>query len=139
MREPGEFEFINRGVLGCDLDPNSVINLQHGPTRAAQGCRDWPTTWKNYVGTYDPDIVAIELGRWEVEDRLVDGRWTTIGQAPWDNLYSAELSWAINILSAGGARVVLFTLPYIAQTSDDARTVNRGKSTSRHAPTHTTL
>jgi hypothetical protein len=69
------------------------------------------------VDRVDPDVVALELGRWEVSSRLVAGRWSTIGQRAWDACYSAKLSAAIGILSSRGAKVVLFTLPYIAQTT----------------------
>ena len=70
-------------------------------------------------GQYGPtDVVAVELGRWEVSDRIVDGHWTRIGEPAWDNLYAKELSEAIRIWSAKGAHVVIFTLPYIAQTTE---------------------
>ena len=62
--------------------------------------------------------MAVELGRWEVSDRIIDGHWTEIGQPAWDNLYSAELAEAIRILSSRGAHVVIFTLPYITQTTE---------------------
>lgn len=109
----------NQAVLGCDLDPNSTVNLQQpGPTQAAQGCVDWQSKWASYVRESDPDVVAIELGRWEVSDRLVDGRWTRIGEPLWDDLYSRLLEQAVGIVDRGGAKVVLFTLPYVQQTTD---------------------
>ena len=60
----------------------------------------------------------MELGRWEVSDRIIDGKWTEIGQPAWDRVYSAELADAIRILSSKGAHVVIFTLPYITQTTE---------------------
>lgn len=63
-------------------------------------------------------MVALELGRWEVSDRIIDGTWTRIGQPAWDRLYASELSSAIRILSSRGAHVVVFTLPYVIQTTD---------------------
>jgi peptidoglycan/LPS O-acetylase OafA/YrhL len=110
--------FDNQGTIGCDLDPDSTVNIEGSIGRAAQGCVDWPTKWTHLVDTRDPDVVAVELGRWEVSDRIVDGTWTAIGEKAWDGLYSAELSRAITILSSRGAHIVLFTLPYILQTTD---------------------
>ncbi len=115
---PWGVTFYNRGIIGCDLDPGSVVNIEGNITTAAPGCTDWPSTFRGYLKEYDPDVVGIELGRWEVSDRIVDGKWTAIGQRPWDDLYASELARAITVLSSKGAHVALFTLPYIAQTTD---------------------
>ncbi len=108
----------NGAQVGCDLDPDSTVRFQGITTKTAQGCADWPATWAAEVRRTDPDVVALELGRWEVTDRLIDGHWSTVGQPAWDHLYASELSRAIRVLSAHGAKVVVFTLPYIAQTTD---------------------
>ena len=111
-------QFDNQGAIGCDLDPDSTVNIEGSISEAAQGCVDWPTKWTQLVDTRDPDVVAIELGRWEVSDRTVDGKWSAIGEKAWDDLYAAELTRAITILSSKGAHIALFTLPYILQTTD---------------------
>ena len=94
------------------------MNIEGSITKAAQGCANWPAKWRQLVNTENPDVVAVELGRWEVSDRIVDGHWTRIGEPAWDNLYAKELSRGIRILSARGAHVVIFTLPYIQQTTE---------------------
>jgi hypothetical protein len=63
-------------------------------------------------------VVAIELGRWEVSDRVVKGSWTRIGARPWDDLLTRLLDQAVAVVSKRGARVVLFTLPYVEQTTE---------------------
>ncbi len=109
---------VNQGIVGCDLDPTSIVNIEGSITQAAQGCADWPKTWQQQIDRLDPDVVALLLGRWEVSDRIIDGTWTRIGQPAWDDRYSAELAQAIRILSSRGAHVVVFTLPYITQTTE---------------------
>jgi len=109
---------INQGIVGCDLDPGSVVDIEGSVTAAAQGCAHWPQTWKEQVDRLNPDVVALELGRWEVSDRFIDGTWTRIGEPAWDHLFATELSSAIRILSSRGAHVVVFTLPYVLQTTD---------------------
>jgi peptidoglycan/LPS O-acetylase OafA/YrhL len=108
----------NQGKIGCDLDPDSTVNIEGSITQAAQGCVNWPQTWRGLIDRMNPDVVEVLLGRWEVSDRIINGKWTEIGQPAWDNLYAAELSEAIRILSSRGAHVVLFTLPYITQTTE---------------------
>jgi peptidoglycan/LPS O-acetylase OafA/YrhL len=108
----------NQGQVGCDLDPRSTVNIQGSITLAAQGCKNWPTVWRRLIDRQNPDVVAVELGRWEVSDRLIDGKWTRIGEPAWDHLYAKELAQAIRVLSSKGAHVVIFTLPYIQQTTE---------------------
>ncbi len=108
----------NQGQVGCDLDPSSIVNIEGSITQAAQGCADWPKKWQELVDRTNPDVVAVELGRWEVSDRIIDGKWTQIGEPAWDRVYAAELAQAIRILSSRGAHVVIFTLPYIMQTTE---------------------
>jgi peptidoglycan/LPS O-acetylase OafA/YrhL len=108
----------NQGTVGCDLDPDSTVNIEGSIGPAAPGCTGWQAKWRAEVDHLDPDVVAVELGRWEVSDRIVDGHWTQIGQPAWDHLYASELGTAIRILSSRGAHVVIFTLPYIQQTTE---------------------
>jgi hypothetical protein len=108
----------NQGVVGCDLDPSSIVNIEGSITRAAQGCAEWPQTWRRLVDRLNPDVVAVELGRWEVSDRIINGKWTEIGQPAWDRVYASKLAEAIRILSSKGAQVLIFTLPYILQTTE---------------------
>jgi peptidoglycan/LPS O-acetylase OafA/YrhL len=108
----------NAAILGCDLDPDSTVNIQGTIGKAAQGCADWRHTWAAAIQRSNPDVVAIELGRWEVSDRLVNGKWTRIGAKPWDDLLGHLLDEAITVASRRGAKVVLFTLPYIQQTTE---------------------
>jgi peptidoglycan/LPS O-acetylase OafA/YrhL len=108
----------NQGKVGCDLDPSSVVNIEGSITQAAQGCAGWPKAWQELVDRSNPDVVAVLLGRWEVSDRIIDGKWTQIGEPAWDRVYAADLARAIRILSSRGAHVVIFTLPYIMQTTE---------------------
>jgi len=59
------------------------------------------------------EVVALGLGRWEVSDHLLDGRWVHVGEPAWDNHLTAELWSAIAIFHSFGAKVVLFTMPYV--------------------------
>ncbi|HLI75039.1 MAG TPA: acyltransferase family protein [Acidimicrobiales bacterium] len=108
----------DEAVLGCDLDPASSVKLQGEVTSAAHGCLDWPALWATQIDRLHPNVLAIAVGRWEVSDRLVDGHWTRIGQPLWDDRLAGLLDRAITIANAGGAKVALFTLPYVQQTTE---------------------
>ena len=99
--------------LGCDLDPDLQINVSGNVGIATPGCKDWQTTWPQYVKDERPQVVGVLLGRWETVDHLYQGTWTHVGEPLWDDHLEAELDQAVAILSAGGAKVVLFTMPYV--------------------------
>jgi peptidoglycan/LPS O-acetylase OafA/YrhL len=108
----------NRGSVGCDLDPTTTVNVMGTISSAAQGCPRWQTDWSQLVDRLDPDVVVVLLGRWDCLDRLYSGRWTHVGEAVFDRHLQSELGRVIDIGSARGARVVLLTLPFIAQTTE---------------------
>jgi hypothetical protein len=85
---------------------------------AASGCAHWQTDWASLVARTDPDVVVVLLGRWECLDRLYQGRWTHAGERAFDRHLLAELGQVIDIGASHGARVVMLTLPYIAQTTE---------------------
>ncbi|MEI8051045.1 MAG: acyltransferase family protein [Actinomycetes bacterium] len=116
--EPWGVEVLNRGWLGCDLDPNGTVRIQGPPGPAAQGCRNWRAKFKAQIDQVNPDVVALEVGRWEVVDRLINGQWVHIGDPTWDRMFSHQLSQAIDVLAARGAKVAVLTLPYIKGNSE---------------------
>jgi peptidoglycan/LPS O-acetylase OafA/YrhL len=107
----------NQGRVGCDLDPQTTVNVMGTVSLAAQGCPQWSSTWARQVAETNPDVVAVLLGRWESLDRIYQGRWTHVGEAAFDAHLQFELGEVIDIASSHGARVAFLTLPYIAQTT----------------------
>jgi peptidoglycan/LPS O-acetylase OafA/YrhL len=100
------------GTLGCDFDTVPVrLSGVVGP--ATPGCKNWRSQWKTDVDRFHPDVVGLLIGRWEVSDHLYQGRWVHIGDPIWDRHLTTELNQAVDILSADGAKVVFFTMPYV--------------------------
>jgi len=109
----------DEGALGCDLDDVDV--LQSGVvTPATPGCPDWRTTWPQEVSFLRPQVVGLLIGRWETTDHFYDGQWMHVGEPVWDAHLVAELNQAVDIFSAHGARVVLFTMPYVDPSQEAA-------------------
>ena len=106
--------------LGCDLDPGSTVMLAGLVSRATENCGNWRQNFAALVSTYDPDVVTVLLGRWEISDRIFDGHWTHIGEPGWDSHLSAELEQLVTVLSARGAKVVLLTMPYVDPVGGEA-------------------
>jgi peptidoglycan/LPS O-acetylase OafA/YrhL len=108
-----DLDIRGRTILGCGVarkDPYRYF----GQTYPAVGpdCAQWPTLWRRAIASDDPDVALIMVGRWETMDRMLDGRWTHVGDPGFDAYLRSELELAIETGGAHGAQVVLATEPY---------------------------
>jgi peptidoglycan/LPS O-acetylase OafA/YrhL len=108
----------NQGVIGCDLDPQTTVDVMGTVSPAAGGCPHWRSAWAKLIARTDPDVVVVLLGRWECIDRIWQGRWTSVGEPAFDRHLQAELGQVIEIAASHGAKVAMLTLPFIAQTTE---------------------
>ena len=99
--------------LGCDLDPQLQVVTSGAVGPATPGCDNWRGLWPFLIAGQRPQVVALGLGRWEIADHLLNGRWVHIGEPAWNDHLTSDLQSAIAILHSFGAKVVLFTMPYV--------------------------
>ncbi|HLN17531.1 MAG TPA: SGNH hydrolase domain-containing protein [Acidimicrobiales bacterium] len=114
---------IDRAKLGCDLDPTLPVMISGKPGPATPGCPTWTLAWHQLVARYRPAVVGLLLGRWEAVDHLFGGQWVHVGEPAWDAHLVAELDQAIDVLSSTGAKVILFTMPYVDPVLPPGQTV----------------
>ncbi len=62
-------------------------------------------------------MVGLLVGRWDITNHLDHGQIVHIGQPAWNAHLDDEIDQAVTILSAHGAKVVLFTMPYVDPVS----------------------
>jgi hypothetical protein len=103
----------DKATLGCDLDPQLLVRVSGMVGSATAGCNLWRSLWPFVTAAAHPEVVALGVGRWEVADHRLGGRWVHVGQAAWDRHLSGDLDGAIAIFHEFGAKVVLFTMPYV--------------------------
>ncbi len=108
-----QLDVRNRTLMGCGISATAPFRYGDRVYRGlAPACRDWPRIWRAAIAEDDPDVALILVGRWETMDRVLDGRWTHIGEPDFDAHLRAELDRAIRVAGAGGAHVLLATEPY---------------------------
>ena len=109
---PG-LDIRDRTILACGVARTGPYRY-FGGTYPAVGpdCRHWPTLWRRAIAVDDPDVALVLVGRWETMDRVLEGRWTHVGEPTFDAYLRSELELAIDTVGAHGARVVLATGPY---------------------------
>jgi peptidoglycan/LPS O-acetylase OafA/YrhL len=111
-------ENANSTILGCGVT-TSDAQIEHGvaiPTnwpcrRQPYGHETMQQIWSHAVRTFDPEVVAILAGRWEVHNLLVDGHLVNITQPAFQADVASGLTQAVHIASSHGASVVLMTQP----------------------------
>ncbi len=113
-------DLVDQGALGCDLDTVPVI-LSGAEGPATPGCTDWRSVWRAEITADRPDVVGLLIGRWEVSDHLEGGSWVHVGEPGWDAHLRAELGEAIDLLSSRGAKVAIFTMPFVDPSGRGAR------------------
>ena len=91
----------------CVRSPTATSTYPVSPCRRGGPCG------ADQVAQYRPDVVGLLVGRWDITDHIDNGTVVHIGQPAWDAHLDDEIDQAVSIFRAEGARVVLFTMPYL--------------------------
>jgi peptidoglycan/LPS O-acetylase OafA/YrhL len=102
----------DRAIQGCGIATLPDILELGTPHTNYPGCTTWFNRWQRGVNTDDPDVAVIELNRWELMDRQLDGTYQHVGEPAYDAYLLAQLDRAVSIAGSHGAAVVLLTAAY---------------------------
>lgn len=105
------FQVVNAATLGCGIVTGGYRYFG-GQHDSLPQCATWADAWAAAVARHRPDLVAVLVGRWEVMDRRLEGKWRRLGDATFDAYVTAQLDRALDAISGSGARAVLLTAPY---------------------------
>jgi hypothetical protein len=111
---PYGVDLLDLGTLGCGVARGAPLRADGAAGQPNPECADWPQLRTRLIGQYQPDVAALLIGRWEVLDRVHDGRWMHVGQPDFDRYLTGELEQAVAVLGSRGATVALFTTPCFA-------------------------
>ncbi|MGA8723891.1 MAG: SGNH hydrolase domain-containing protein [Acidimicrobiales bacterium] len=109
---PYGVNLIDGGIDGCSLARGDTISLPVGGPCAPSG-PGWAADYTQDLDQDRPRVVLLALGPWDLSARLIDGQWLSPAQPAYDAYYADQLMSAIQILTAGGARVVIATVPSV--------------------------
>jgi len=109
----------NAGHPGCSLSTYGevqIVALRIAPGRPCVPGRPQAllATWRSWVDAFRPDLV-LYLGRSDLLDQRVHGRWTHLGHRDFNRWLEARLRQGVAVLGSRGARVVLLTVPVSEQ------------------------
>jgi hypothetical protein len=136
---PAGTTVVNGGLFGCGLaigtsfasSPPGPGSPMFGPCNAASpASQQWPgMDTKTVAGTGPGDLVVFVAGDWEVQNLLIDGRWTDLTEPSFQRYERAQMRKAVVIGTAHGARFAFTTLPALgagaalAEDSPDRRMI----------------
>ncbi len=110
---------------GCKL-VRGTIDVAEAPLRD-NDC-PWPTVWADAVARNQPKVVVLESAAFELWDVRPHGstRWLVPGTPAWARYWGRTVQEAIDVLSAGGATVVIPTVACTqAQPSTPQKAIDR--------------
>ncbi len=108
----------NSAIVGCGV-LRSKSYVAHGvadPVNPACNTgspaqEQWPSLWKADLAQFDPNVVVVLAGRWELFDRDIGGQWLHIGEPGFDADLMRSLEQAVQVGTSTGALMVLMTSP----------------------------
>jgi hypothetical protein len=108
----------NGAIVGCGVLLSTSYRAHGVPDAVTPACNtsapksvQWPAQWRGDLRQFDPNVVMVLAGRWEVEDRLIDGHWLHMGDPVFDAEVKASLEQAVQVGTSTGALMVLMTSP----------------------------
>ena len=107
-----EIVSTNQSRLGCGLSRvGNEIYHERRWGAISPNCQIWDEEWPGFLDLFDPDVVVMSFGAWDIYDRRLDGREITFGSPEWDEHERAEMQAAIDLLSSRGAHVIAVNVP----------------------------
>jgi hypothetical protein len=118
LQQSYDVDLENDALVGCGV-VRSTQYIAHGVANLmAASCnsstpasQQWPAQWSGDLAQFHPNVVAVLVGRWEINDRLINGQWMHIGEPAYDTILRQSLEQAVNVAGSTGAQVVLMTAP----------------------------
>ncbi len=105
-------EFSNRAQLACGLAQRARVLRGDLWTDTEPSCDDWPAQWEGYLSETSPAVSIVLFDVFVVSDLEVDGVALPFGSRASDRYLLQQLGLGVDILRAGGGKVVLLTAPY---------------------------
>jgi peptidoglycan/LPS O-acetylase OafA/YrhL len=117
-QESYDVDIDNGAFVGCGVLRSTEYSSHGVPSPVTADCStsapssaQWPAQWKGDLDQFQPNVVVLLAGRWEVMDRLIDGRWLHIGEPAFDADLKRSLEQAVAVGTSTGALMVLMTAP----------------------------
>jgi hypothetical protein len=121
-----DYVLSDDGIVGCGVVNGPAVEVMGQEDQVGPACngspptpgaplaqQPWTVQWQHDLATTRPNVVAVLAGRWEVLNRVYEGRWTDILRPAFAAYVKEQLEVASNLVAASGAHLVFLTAPCI--------------------------
>lgn len=112
---------VNGNVgLGCGITRGGQVRFEGTIRPARSDCGDWAQTWPAALTAARPDVAVVEVGPFDVADRLLAGgsQWQAPGDPIYDSYLKSEMLQAADVFLTRGIHLVWLTSPDIDDQAD---------------------
>jgi peptidoglycan/LPS O-acetylase OafA/YrhL len=115
VQREGTLDFLTRTEFGCGLAIDGRTRYQGASADIGPDCRELWEEWTRTVDAFDPQVVMVLTGPWDVADHQLPGddAWVAPGDAVYDEYLHDQFQAATDLLSARGAMVLWLSSPII--------------------------
>ena len=108
----GRASVWNLGTLRCGIARSRGLPPAVAVEATDERCDTWSGWWGGALRDFDPDLIVLLTGIWDLTDRVQrDGTIVTPGDPAYDRWLVSEYSEAVELLSVQGAGVLWLTTP----------------------------
>jgi peptidoglycan/LPS O-acetylase OafA/YrhL len=118
------YQLSDDGILGCGVVDGPTVELLGAVYSTPSACngspltpgeplasQPWMNQWLHAIASVKPNVVVLLAGRWEVVDRVYQGKWTNILHPSFAAYVKSQLEAASKLVTTAGANLVFLTAP----------------------------
>ncbi len=104
-------DIVSHAAVGCGIATDGEFSDGAHTYPPATPCAGWPRAWGTAVDEQQADVLAVLVGRWELTDRLLHGRWQHIGAPDLDAYLAERLDAVVALAVRHHVKVAFLTAP----------------------------
>ncbi|MGO9495730.1 MAG: acyltransferase family protein [Solirubrobacteraceae bacterium] len=105
-------QLTDGALLGCAFTTRGELDVDGTWEGQSEGCPTAAEQWAAEARATDARAVVVELGYRDTLDWKIDGKVVHIGQPAFDANVEKQIERFVQIMGAGGRKIVFLTIPY---------------------------
>jgi peptidoglycan/LPS O-acetylase OafA/YrhL len=105
-------QLADAGMLGCAFTTEGELNVAGTWEGQSAGCPNALKQWEAEKKALRAQAVIVELGYRDQFDWRINGKVVHLGQPAYDKYVQSQIDHLIDVLGAGGTKVLFLSIPY---------------------------
>ena len=126
-------KLADAGVLGCAFTTEGELNVAGAWQGQSAGCPNALEQWTQAKRDLHPQAIVVELGYRDQFDWKINGKVVHLGQPSFDAYVQNQINRLIQVLGAGGTKILLLSIPYTHPPDMPDGSPAAAASPARHA------